>query len=74
MLNAAAAALFAIGYAWRAGDHVALDKDQVGPARVERGRRRGPHRRDMAGRHVTYHHGMRVRSQADRGGGTTRRR
>jgi uncharacterized membrane protein len=29
-LNAAAAALFAIGYSWRAGDHVALDKTRWG--------------------------------------------
>ena len=29
-LNVAAAALFAIGYAWRAGDHVALDKTRWG--------------------------------------------
>ena len=30
MLNAAAAALFAIGYAWRVGDQVALDKTRWG--------------------------------------------
>jgi uncharacterized membrane protein len=30
VLNAAAAVLFAIGYAWRAGDHVALDKTRWG--------------------------------------------
>jgi len=29
-LNATAAALFAIGYAWRAGDHVELDKTRWG--------------------------------------------
>jgi uncharacterized membrane protein len=30
VLNAASAVLFAIGYAWRAGDHVALDKTRWG--------------------------------------------
>jgi uncharacterized membrane protein len=29
-LNAATAAVFAIGYSWRAGDHVALDKTRWG--------------------------------------------
>jgi uncharacterized membrane protein len=29
-LNVAAAVLFAIGYAWRAGDHVELDKTRWG--------------------------------------------
>jgi hypothetical protein len=49
-LNAATAVVFAIGYSWRAGDHVALDKDEIGPARAERSRRGVPDRRHVAGR------------------------
>ena len=48
-LNAATVVLFAIGYAWRAGDHVALDKTRWGPDRGERSRRGVPHRRHVAG-------------------------
>ena len=45
MLNAATVVLFAIGYAWRAGEHVELDKSRWVTAVAERGRRGVPHRR-----------------------------
>jgi uncharacterized membrane protein len=74
MLNAAAAALFAIGYAWRAGDHVALDKTRWGQLALSAVAVAVLIAAAWLGGTLTYHHGMRVRSQADRDGGTTRRR
>src|SRR5512133_2679643 len=53
-LNAATAVVFAIGYSWRAGDHVALDKNEMGAM--------------WLGGKLTYRCGMRVTRQADRDG------
>jgi uncharacterized membrane protein len=73
-LNAAAAALFAIGYAWRAGDHVALDKTRWGQLALSAVAVAFLIAATWLGGKLTYCHGMRVRRQADRHGGTTRRR
>jgi uncharacterized membrane protein len=64
-LNTAAVILFAIGYAWRAGDHVELDKTRwvqlllsgVAVAFLLAG--------IWLGGKLTYHHGMRVTKRAN---------
>jgi uncharacterized membrane protein len=73
MLNAAAAALFAIGYAWRAGDHMALDKTRWGQLALSAVAVAFLIAATWLGGTLTYHHGMRVRRQADCDEGTTRR-
>jgi uncharacterized membrane protein len=70
-LNAAAAALFAIGYAWRAGDHVALDKTRWGQLALSAVAVAFLIAATWLGGKLTYYHGMRVRRQAGREEGTT---
>ena len=72
-LNVAAAALFAIGYSWRAGDHVALDKTRWGQLALSAVAVAFLIAATWLGGKLTYYHGMRVRRQADREEGTTRR-
>ena len=64
-LNAAAAVLFAIGYAWRAGDHVALDKTRWGQLALSAVAVAFLIAAMWLGGKLTYHHGMRVTGQAD---------
>ena len=73
MLNVAAAALFAIGYAWRAGDHVALDKTRWGQLALSAVAVVLLIAAMWLGGKLTYHHGMRVSGRADRDEGTSRR-
>ncbi len=81
-LNAAAAALFAVAYAWRAGDHVELDKTRWRAGdHVELDKTRWGQLALSAvavafliaaiwlGGKLTYHHGIRVTRQADHDGG-----
>jgi uncharacterized membrane protein len=71
-LNAAAAVLFAAGYAWRAGDHVALDKTRWGQLALSAVALAFLIAATWLGGKLTYCHGMRVTRQADRDEGTTR--
>ncbi len=64
-LNAATAVLFAIGYAWRAGDHVALDKTRWGQFALSAVAVAFLIAAMWLGGKLTYHHGMRVTGQAD---------
>jgi uncharacterized membrane protein len=73
-LNAAAAALFAIGYAWRAGDHVALDKTRWGQLALSAVAVSFLLIATWLGGTLTYFHGMRVSRQPGRDAGTTGRR
>jgi uncharacterized membrane protein len=73
ILNAVAAALFAAGYAWRAGDHVELDKTRVGQLALSAVAVAFLIAAVWLGGKLTYHHGMRVTRQADHGGGTAAR-
>jgi uncharacterized membrane protein len=73
-LNAAAAVLFAIGYAWRAGDHVALDKTRWGQLALSAVAVAVLIAATWLGGKLTYYHGMRVTGQAGREEGITRRR
>lgn len=69
VLNVAAAVLFLIGYAWRAGDHLELDKtpwSQLALSAVAVGLLAGA---VWLGGTLTYRHGSRV---ADRAGPTDR--
>ena len=72
-LNAATAVLFAIGYAWRAGDHVALDKTRWGQLALSAVAAAFLIAATWLGGKLTYSHGIRVTRQADRDEGTTRR-
>jgi uncharacterized membrane protein len=72
-LNAAAAVLFATGYAWRAGDHVALDKTRWGQLALSAVAVAFLTAATWLGGKLTYCHGMRVTRQADRDEGITRR-
>ncbi len=73
-LNAAAAVLFAIGYAWRAGDHVALDKTRWGQLALSAAGVVFLMAAIWLGSKLTYGHGMRVTGHADLHEGTTRHR
>jgi uncharacterized membrane protein len=73
-LNAAAAVLFAIGYAWRAGDHVALDKTRWGQLALSAVAVAFLIAAIWLGGKLTYYHGMRVRRQTARDEATTPRR
>jgi uncharacterized membrane protein len=73
-LNAAAAVVFAIGYAWRAGDHVALTKTRWGQLALSAVAVAFLIAAMWLGGKLTYYHGVRVTGQADRGEGTTWRR
>jgi uncharacterized membrane protein len=59
-LNAVSAGLFAIGYAWRAGDHVELDKTQWGQLSLSAVAVACLIAAIWLGGKLTYHHGMRV--------------
>src|SRR6266700_7541269 len=65
-LNAAAAVLFAIGYAWRASDHVELAKTRWGQLALSAVAVAGLIAATWLGGKLTYSHGMRVTRQADR--------
>ncbi len=67
-LNAAAAALFAVAYAWRAGDHVELDKTRWGQLALSAVAVAFLIAAIWLGK-LTYHHGIRVTRQADHDGG-----
>jgi uncharacterized membrane protein len=73
-LNAAAVVLFAAGYAWRAGDHVALDKTRWGQLALSAVAVAFLIAATWLGGKLTYYHGMRVTRQADHDKRTTRRR
>ena len=73
-LNAAAAALFAAGYIWRAGDHVELDKTRWGQLALNAVAIAFLIAAMWLGDRLTYRHGMRVTGQADHDEETTRRR
>jgi uncharacterized membrane protein len=74
MFNAATVVLFAIGYAWRAGDHVELDKTRWGQLSLSAVAVAFLIAAIWLGGTLTYHHGMRVAGQGDHDEGTTRRR
>jgi len=65
-LNAAAVVLFAAGYSWRAGDHVALDKTRWGQLALSAVAVAFLIAAMWLGGRLTYHHGMRVTGQAGR--------
>lgn len=73
-LNAVTAVLFAAGYAWRAGDHVALDKTRWGQLALSATAVALLIAAIWLGSTLTYRHGMRVTGQADHGQGATRRK
>jgi uncharacterized membrane protein len=73
-LNAAAAVLFAIGYAWRAGDHVALDKTRWGQLALSAAAVVFLIAAMWLGSKLTYRHGVRVTEHAGSQEGTTRHR
>ena len=63
-LNAAAVVLFAIGYAWRAGDHVELDKTRWGQLALSAVATAFLIAAMWLGGKLTYRHGVRVRGGA----------
>lgn len=69
-LNVAAAVLFIIGYVWRAGDHVELDKTRWGQLALSAVAVSVLIGAIWFGQHLTYHHGMRVSPRAGSGGTT----
>jgi uncharacterized membrane protein len=73
-LNAAAAAVFAVSYSWRAGDHVDLDKTRWGQLALSAAAVAFLIAAMWLGGKLTYHHGMRVTRQTDQDEMTTRRR
>jgi uncharacterized membrane protein len=64
-LNAATALVFAIGYSWRAGDHVALDKTRWGQLALSAVAVAFLIAAIWLGGKLTYRYGMRVTRQAD---------
>ena len=64
-LNAVTVVLFAIGYSWRAGDHVELDKTRWGQLALSAVAVAFLIAAMWLGGKLTYHHGMRVTGQAD---------
>jgi uncharacterized membrane protein len=73
MLNAATVVLFAIGYSWRAGDHLELDKTRWGQLALSAVAVAILIAAMWLGGKLTYHHGMRVTRQADHDEAATRR-
>jgi uncharacterized membrane protein len=67
-LNAATAVVFAIGYSWRAGDHVALDKTRWGQLALSAVAVAFLMAAVWLGGKLTYRYDMRVTRQADHGG------
>jgi uncharacterized membrane protein len=67
-LNAATAVVFAIGYSWRAGDHVALDKTRWGQLALSAVAVAFLIAAVWLGGKLTYRYGMRVTRQADHHG------
>jgi uncharacterized membrane protein len=65
MVNAAAVVLFAIGYAWRAGDHVELDKTRWGQLSLSAVAVAFLLAGMWLGGRLTYHHGIRVTKGAN---------
>jgi uncharacterized membrane protein len=59
-LNAAAVVLFAIGFAWRSGDHVELDRTQAGQLALSAAAVALLIPAVLLGNTLTYRHGMRV--------------
>jgi uncharacterized membrane protein len=72
-LNATTAVLFAIGYAWRAGDHVALDKTRWGQLALSAVAVAFLLAAMWLGNKLIYRHGMRVTGQSDHDERATRR-
>jgi len=72
-LNATAAALFVIGYAWRAGDHVALDKTRWGQLALNAAAVAFLIAAIWLGGKLTYHYGRRVTGHSDHHEEATRR-
>ena len=72
-LNAAAAVLFIIGYAWRAGDHVELDKTRWGQLALSAVAVALLLSAVWLGQTLTYHYGRRVARGADEADGSARR-
>jgi uncharacterized membrane protein len=66
MFNGAAFVLFAIGYAWRAGDHVELDKTRWGQLALSAIAVAFLIAAMWLGGKLTYRFGLRVTGQADR--------
>ncbi len=64
-LNVAAGALFVIGYAWRAGDHVELDKTRWGQLVLSAAAVALLVPAVWLGNTLTYQHGMRVAGRGD---------
>lgn len=72
-LNATTVVLFAAGYAWRAGDHVALDKTRWGQLALSAAAVTLLIAAIWLGGTLTYRHGLRVTGHADHSQGATRR-
>jgi uncharacterized membrane protein len=72
-LNAVTLVLFAIGYAWRAGDHVELDKTKWGQLALSAVAVAVLISAIWLGGKLTYHYGMRVAGRAAHDPRTTRR-
>lgn len=66
-LNVAAAVLFIVGYAWRAGDHVELDKTRWGQLALNAVAVAVLTGAIWLGQRLTYHDGMRVSRRAGPG-------
>ena len=64
-LNAVAFVLFAIGYAWRAGDHVELDKTRLGQLGLSAVAVAILLAAVWLGGTLTYRHGLRVQGSVD---------
>lgn len=64
-LNAAAAVLFISGYAWRAGDHLELDKTRLGQLALSAVAVALLIAALWFGQKLTYHYGMRVTGRPD---------
>jgi uncharacterized membrane protein len=65
VLNVAAAALFLIGYAWRAGDHVELDRTRSGQLALSAAAVALLGAAVWLGNTLSYRHGMRVAGRGD---------
>lgn len=66
-LNVVTAVLFAVGYAWRAGDHVELDKTRVGQLALSAAAVAFLIVAMWLGGTLTYRHGVRVTERAENG-------
>jgi uncharacterized membrane protein len=72
MLNVAAGVLFLIGYAWRAGDHVELDKTRSGQLALSAAAVAFLVAAVWLGQKLTYHYGTRVTPHTDDADGRVR--